>query len=88
MNKISFENKSFWRTDFVNKFLDLYKGFIVNLEFKQVNVENRFRDLGNFLSTAEIQLKSIVFDNIKGLNENDIGLLISNLGKLTSLEEL
>lgn len=88
LQNLTFYKQSFWRTDFVNKFMNLYKTYINKLEFKEVMVENKFRDLGNFLSTAEIKLKIIVFDKIKGLNENDINLLIINVSKLQSLEEL
>lgn len=49
---------------------------------------NRFKDIGAFLSTAETQLKTIIFDKITCLTVQDINLLITLISKQNNLEEL
>lgn len=60
---LSLENQSFFRSDFIAKFINMNRHDFHSLNLKKVHFDEHIKDLASFLKNVKTRISSIVLDD-------------------------
>jgi hypothetical protein len=87
VKKIKIENKDFYQSDFIGKFVYLNKNSLQTLHFNKIYFKNGLQELLDKFVNQKLALKTIIFESCK-LGPTSVSDLTSALTSTISLEEL
>jgi hypothetical protein len=78
---------TFFRSDFIAKFMDMNKKEFLVLSLTRVKFGNNMKDLAEFLNTAETSIETLILNDCD-VGDTSVSKIISVCQNLKSLKEL
>ena len=87
VEQLILHDMSFFRSDFIAKFMDMNRKEFKVLNLTKVHFDNNMKDLTEFLKNAETTIESLILNDCD-IGDTSVSKVISVCQNLTTLKEL
>lgn len=87
VESLKLENMSFFRSDFISKFISMNRHDFHSLSLTKVHFDENIKDLANFLKQSTTQIHTLILNDCD-IGDTSITQMITDCRKITTLKEL